>query len=87
MGMEFEKLKKNFQTDRSIPEKQGRVRGNKKIFKVDPSDSKVKCAIWAKLDSSKTLGLSSFNTCKNGEDLVKNEGTRASIHFLHYKSI
>ena len=33
--MEFEKLKKNyFPTDRPIPEKQGRVRGNKNIFKV-----------------------------------------------------
>ena len=35
MGMEFEKLKKNnFPTDRPIPEKQGRVKGNKNIFKV-----------------------------------------------------
>ena len=33
--MEFEKLKKNnFPTDGPIPEKQGRVRGNKNIFKV-----------------------------------------------------
>ena len=32
--MEFEKLKNNFPTDRPIPEKQGRVRGNKNIFKV-----------------------------------------------------
>ena len=36
--MEFEKLKKNdFSTDRPIPEKQGRVRGNENIFKVGPS--------------------------------------------------
>ena len=35
MGMEFEKLKKNnFPTDRPIPEKQSRVRGNKNIFRV-----------------------------------------------------
>ena len=35
MGMEFNKLKKNnFPTDRPIPEKQGRARGNKNIFKV-----------------------------------------------------
>ena len=35
MGIEFEKLKKKkFPTDRPIPEKQGRVRGNKNIFKV-----------------------------------------------------
>ena len=34
MGIEFEKLKKNnFPTDRLLPEKQGRVRGNKNIFK------------------------------------------------------
>ena len=33
--MEFEKFKKNnFLTDLPIPEKQGRVRGNKNIFKV-----------------------------------------------------
>ena len=32
--MEFEKLKKKFPTDRPIPEKKGRVRGNKNIFKV-----------------------------------------------------
>ena len=33
--MEFEKLKKNnFPTDRPIPEEQGRVRGNKSIFKA-----------------------------------------------------
>ena len=33
--MEFEKLKKNyFPTDQPIPEKQGRVRGNKNIFKA-----------------------------------------------------
>ena len=33
--MEFEKVKKNnFLTYRPIPEKQGRVRGNKNIFKV-----------------------------------------------------
>ena len=32
--MEFEKVKKKYQTDRPIPEKQGRVRGNKKISKV-----------------------------------------------------
>ena len=31
--MEFEKLKKIF-SDQPIPEKQGRVRGNKNIFKV-----------------------------------------------------
>ena len=32
---EFKKNKKNnFPTDRPIPEKQGRVRGNKNIFKV-----------------------------------------------------
>ena len=37
MGMEFEKLKKKkIPTDRPIPEKQGRVRGNKTIFKVGP---------------------------------------------------
>ena len=35
MGIQFEKLKKNnFPTDRSILVKQGRVRGNKNIFKV-----------------------------------------------------
>ena len=35
MGIEFEKLKKNnFPTDRPIPGKQGRERGNKNIFKV-----------------------------------------------------
>ena len=32
--MEFEKVKKKYPTDRPIPEKQGRVRGNKNIFKV-----------------------------------------------------
>ena len=33
--MEFEKFEKNnFPTNRPIPEKQGRVRGNKNIFKV-----------------------------------------------------
>ena len=32
--MEFEKLKKKQFSDRPIPEKQGRVRGNKSIFKV-----------------------------------------------------
>ena len=35
--MEFEKIKNNFLTDRPIPEKQGRVRGNKNIFKVGPT--------------------------------------------------
>ena len=34
MGMEFEKLKKKFPTDQPTLEKQGRVRGNKNIFKV-----------------------------------------------------
>ena len=35
MSMKFEKLKKNnFPADRPTPEKQGRVRGNKNIFKV-----------------------------------------------------
>ena len=39
MGMEFEKLKKkNFPTDRPIPEKQGWVRGNKNNFKVGLGD-------------------------------------------------
>ena len=32
--MEFEKLKKKKNSDRPIPEKLGRVRGNKNIFKV-----------------------------------------------------
>ena len=32
--MEFEKVKKKYPTDLPIPEKQGRVRGNKNIFKV-----------------------------------------------------
>ena len=37
--MEFEKLKKNnFPTDRPIPEKQGRIRGNKNIFEVGLTD-------------------------------------------------
>ena len=35
--MEFEKLKKkNYPADRPIPEKRGRVRGNKNISKVGP---------------------------------------------------
>ena len=35
MGLKFESKKKNiFPTDRPIPEKQGRVRGNKNIFKL-----------------------------------------------------
>ena len=34
MGIQFEKLKKKIQTDRPIPVKQGRVKGNKNIFKV-----------------------------------------------------
>ena len=34
MGMGLEKLKKKIPTDQPIPEKQGRVRGNKNIFKV-----------------------------------------------------
>ena len=34
MGMEFEKLKKIIIQPTPIPEKQGRVRGNKNIFKV-----------------------------------------------------
>ena len=35
MGMEFEKMKKKFfSTNLPIPEKLGRVRGNKNIFKV-----------------------------------------------------
>ena len=33
--MEFEKVKKKYPTDLPIPEKQGRVRGNKNIFKVN----------------------------------------------------
>ena len=33
MGIQFQKLKK-IQTDRPMPVKQGRVRGNKNIFKV-----------------------------------------------------
>ena len=38
--MEFEKVKKNhFPTDRPIPGKPGRVRGNKNIFKVGLSSS------------------------------------------------
>ena len=34
MGMEFEKLKKKNPTDRPIPEKQGRVRGNKIFLRL-----------------------------------------------------
>ena len=39
MGMEFEVKKNDFPTDRPIAEKQGRVRGNKNIFKVGPIGS------------------------------------------------
>ena len=41
MGMEFERLKKKFPIDGPILVKRGRVRGNKNIFKVGPSDLKV----------------------------------------------
>ena len=37
MSIQFEKLKKYFPTDQPIPVKQGRVRGNKTIFKVGPT--------------------------------------------------
>ena len=36
MDMEFEKLKKKIPTDLPMPEKKGRLRGNKNIFKVGP---------------------------------------------------
>ena len=36
MGIQFEKLKK-ISTDRPMTVKQGRVRGNKNIFKVGPT--------------------------------------------------
>ena len=46
MGMEFENLKKNsFPTDLPTPEKQGRVRGNKNIFKVGLKE-KCQYALW-----------------------------------------
>ena len=55
--MEFEKLKKinfiNFPTDRPIPEKLGRVRGNKKNFKVGLS-----LQLWAEACCSPLLNFS-----------------------------
>ena len=36
MGIEFEKFKKMNPTDRPLPEKQGRVTGNKNIFMDGP---------------------------------------------------
>ena len=35
------KISNNFPTDQPIPEKQGRVRGNKNIFKVGLNQSKI----------------------------------------------
>ena len=69
--MEFEKLKKKkFPTDRPIPEKQGRVRENKNIFKVGPIQSdKPHCFSLASLSIFKAsrflivsvLGQAGFN--------------------------
>ena len=47
MGIQFEKVKKNnFSSNRPIPVKQGRVRGNKNIFKVGLSGCFVTIAVY-----------------------------------------
>ena len=48
MGIQFEifSKKNKFPTDGPIPVKQGRVRGNKNIFKVGLNPNKIPCLIY-----------------------------------------
>ena len=47
--MQFEKKKNGFPTGRPVPERMGRVRGNKNIFKVGIIKSQIFCAAMGQL--------------------------------------